>query len=349
MGNNDANESALNRIQREAADWVARQDHGFTPEEQDGFFEWLAEDPRHSEQYSLRRAMWKDLDILIEWRPEHSTEPNADLLAASPAAKIIRWAGIISALAAVFVFGLIINSFWRSPDNPEAIHLSSSEGAPFYEYHVMEDGSIIELNRGTQLSVSFNQEKRLINLMSGEAHFTVAKNPERPFIVQARGTAVEARGTAFNVSLNSEEIEVLVTEGRVLFEAFTRLDSGNAPDTLREISHELVAGQRTLYSLDSENSVILIEEFSPEQISQRLSWMNEAMEFTATPLSEVILEFNRRNHTQLVIKDAAVANRIITATLRPNNLDSFLEMLELTLGIRARKEGEFKVVLYGGN
>ncbi|MBI4626652.1 MAG: FecR domain-containing protein [Verrucomicrobia bacterium] len=53
------------------------------------------------------------------------------------------------------------------------------------------------------------------SLARGKAHFTVAKNPSRPFVVSAGGGDVQAVGTVFNIRLRSEAIEVFVTEGKV--------------------------------------------------------------------------------------------------------------------------------------
>jgi transmembrane sensor len=55
-------------------------------------------------------------------------------------------------------------------------------------------------------------------LERGEAHFQVAKNPARPFVVVARGVEIRAVGTAFSVGLESTRVEVLVTEGQVAVE-----------------------------------------------------------------------------------------------------------------------------------
>ncbi len=340
--------SDQDRIESAASDWVAKQDEGFTPEEQDAFFEWLAADPQHGEAYSARQLMWKELNLLAEWRPEHSVEPNPDLLAVRPGSKIIRWSLAITALAAVFLVGLLVKNPWTEDPSSETILLSSEGGALFYEYHVLEDDSVVELNRGAQVSVSYSEDLRLINLIAGEAHFTVAKDASRPFVVQARNTVVKAIGTAFNVSLGSEEIEVLVTEGRVIMTpAITPLEE-LTEDFETTDGRELIAGQASSLSLQSVTALPMIEEFTSEQIARRLSWKNEVLEFTAVPLSEVILEFNRRNHTQLVIENTALGQRQITATLRPNNLNGFIELLELTLNVRAQKTDEFKIILQNG-
>ena len=337
------------QIKQEASDWIAKQDLGFKPEEQDAFFEWLGADPRHGEAYSTRKSMWSELNVLAEWKPQHSIEPNPDLLAVPPSRSVLRWVSVISAFAAVFVIGLLISNPWTEPKEEGPFLLAAGEGALFYEYHVMEDGTIIELNRGTQISVNYQSHKRSIKLMSGEAHFTVAKDTDRPFVVQARNTLVKAIGTAFNVYMNSEEIEVVVTEGRVLMSPSVIIDSEAVVEDSKDYSQELIAGQRSLLSIQDDISFPVVEEISFEQINRRLAWKDEALNFTATPLSEVILEFNRRNHTQLVIADTAIGSREVTAMLRPNNLQGFIELMEISLNISSKREGDSKIILYSGD
>lgn len=334
------------RIKSEASDWIAKQDLGFTAGEQDAFFEWLGSDPRHGEAFGARKSVWNDLDVLAQWRPEHSLEPNPDLLAISRRRSVIRWTVAVSTLAAVFLMGLLLKNPWSSNDADQGVMLALGDGAQFYEHHLLEDGSVVELNRGAQVFVQYLADKRLIKLMSGEAHFTVAKDKDRPFIVQARNTVVQAVGTAFNVSLNSEEIEVLVTEGRVWMKAALEPETDAPIENFESPTRELNAGQLSSLSLRIDSALPVIETISPQQISRRLAWKNEVLNFTATPLSEVILEFNRRNHTQMVIADASLAAREVTATLRPNNLDGFLELIELTLQVRIKRESSDKIVLF---
>jgi len=73
------------------------------------------------------------------------------------------------------------------------------------------------------------------------------------------------------------------------------------------------------------------------------------LDFTDTPLSEVILEFNRRNHTQLVIGDSALADLPVTAAFRPNKLDEFVELLALMDNVKAERDGLSKIILRKGD
>ena len=52
---------------------------------------------------------------------------------------------------------------------------------------MLEDGSLLELKEGAQISVDFTGALRRVILNRGEAHFDVAKDPTRDFVVQADG------------------------------------------------------------------------------------------------------------------------------------------------------------------
>lgn len=97
-------------IDREAAAWLIRRDRGLTAEEQDAFFRWLAADPRHGERLAHHQRTWKDFNLLAQWRPEHGSEPNPDLLARPrPARRWLAW-GVPLALAACLALGFFLRT-----------------------------------------------------------------------------------------------------------------------------------------------------------------------------------------------------------------------------------------------
>ncbi len=196
-----------------AADWAIKQAEGLSASEQDAFFQWLAVDPRHGEQFAKYRDGWRDFNLLAEWKPEHSMEPNPDLLEVEP--PIRRWfgwsvgsMGLAAALAIVFFVG------FESKDSPEegtGLRIASRD----YVYQVLSDGSEVDMSQGAEISVEYSEGIRLVRLLSGRVHFTVAKNPDRPFVVQVGSTEVVAIGTAFDVKMDADEVGILVTEGTV--------------------------------------------------------------------------------------------------------------------------------------
>jgi transmembrane sensor len=334
------------RIDEEALDWLIKHDVGFAPEEQDAFFQWLAEDARHGEWFAHHQRAYKQFDSLVQWRPEHSDEPNPDLLA-TPFVKR-RWIlSMISAAAAAVLFGLFFLLPQQSSDEFNGFLPEKGVIALSYQIHRLHDGSIVELNKGAQISIRYTGMERRVDLLSGEAYFEVAKNPDRPFIVSARGIDVKAVGTAFNVRLRDDSLEVLVTHGRVVMDSSALVKTSDVAGTDEPVSSkpELGAGQRSLVTFISEVVLPLVDEVSEEEVERELTWKHQVLEFTARPLGEIVKEFNHYNTRQITIHDRDLYDMKITATFRSYNLDGFVRLLELTCPVKASFESEESITL----
>lgn len=345
-------------IRQQAAAWILRRDRGLTATEQDAFSAWLAADARHGEELAKHRLHWNRLDQLAEWKPEHSTRPNPDLLAPPPRFRLRRYAPVSLALAAAAVVTIAVTTFVRVPDEKaqsSAPAIAARAIPDSVNQRVLEDGSIIELNRGAQISVEFTLGERRVRLDRGEAHFAVAKDAARPFIVSARGVDVRAVGTAFNVRVDVAAVEVLVTEGRVqLNSPQAPADSGLAqsagselfPETRPEIVVAILdARQRAVVSLAAEAPPPQIATLTAGEIERVLAWQHRLLDFTAQPLNAVVAEFNRRNVVQLVVIDPELAGVRVSASIRSDNVDGFVRLLEAGFGARAERRGDGEILL----
>ena len=96
-------------------------------------------------------------------------------------------------------------------DENNNLILSTNMGE--HQSHTMPDGSILWLNSSTTIKVSYTETFHRIKLMTGEAHFEVAKDATRPFEVYVNDRLVRAIGTAFSVHKLDNNIEVIVSEG----------------------------------------------------------------------------------------------------------------------------------------
>ena len=328
-----------------AADWLVRRDRGLTAAEQDEFLQWLAADPRHGEWFALHRGIVADFTALAEWRPEHSEEPNPDLLAA-PRLRIPWLVPTLLATAAAIAVAFV----WRraTPATSELSPVASLE----LKRRILEDGSSVELNHGAVVTTEFSATERRATLVRGEALFTVAKNPSRPFIVRAGGVDVRAVGTAFSVRLDPGAVEVLVTEGKVGVELVGEfpevLREGRAANALEPSSAEaplVSAGQRATVSRTNAEPPHVVT-VSPQTIARQLNWQPQLLDFSSAPLAVAVAELNRRNRVQFVLADAELAEMPIVASIRSDNVEGFAKFLAAAPGLEIKRRDAMEIVVH---
>lgn len=325
-------------IARAAADWLARRDRGLTPTEQDAFFQWLASDPRHGEWLARLQATWQDFNALSEWRPEHALAPNPDLLAKpKQRTSLLRWAWLAPvAAAACIAIGFLVLS--EPGHKSETVPSPSPVGAT--RTRALEDGSSIDLRGDSEVRVTFTAATRHIDLLRGEAFFSVAKDPQRPFVVRANGVDVRAVGTAFNVRVGPTAVEVLVTEGRVQVAPQTPAASDPQGNFRPALPHLVAAGERAVVAVVAQVAAPEVISVTGEEIARELAWQPRLLDFNATPLAEVLSEFNARNRTQVVLADPSLGTLPIIASVRSDNVEGFVRLLETTTGVRATRQGD---------
>ena len=348
MKNNEFESPDVKRIDREAADWVAKKIGGFTAKDQDAFFDWLAADPRHGEWYEKHQKTWKEMDMLAQWLPEHSEKANQDLLKHKMPRFQWYWLG---GIAAALILGFVVFLSLAGPGNSK--YDATNFVANAYESHELPDGSVVEMNQGAALKVNYTKALRRVELVSSEAHFNVTKDADRPFIVRVRGIDIRAVGTAFNVRLTDQSVQVIVTEGKV---QVTELPTENVVEDKMSydeslFKQELTVGQMTEVPFIRKESSFQdtlqteVIDVSLGEMNQLLSWKPQMFEFDSTPLAEVIEEFNSRNQTHLVIGDAELAKLPIVASFRSANVEHFVELLQLSVDLEVEREGDERIIL----
>lgn len=337
--NSPSSDPAVTRIRHLAAEWLTRQDRGLTAGEQDEFLQWLAADPRHREWFARHRAGWRRLDAIADWRPEHGTEPNPDVLA-RPIRR--RWGRpvVLTALAAALAFAAV--GLW--PRGP--VFSAPLAAAGGYERRTLDDGSVAELNHGAEIEVNFSAAERRVVLRRGEALFTVAKNPARPFIVRARDVDVRAVGTAFTVRLDAASVEILVTEGKVQVAPPAPAAAASAAFAPAPAPAPLVvAGERALVTLAAPTSPA-ISKTTAAQVARVRAWQPQLLDFSATPLADVLAELNRRNRVQITLADPTRAHVPIVASIRSDNIEGFVTLVTVAAGLRSERRGDYEIVLH---
>lgn len=322
-------------IQDAASVWLSRRDRGLTASEQDAYLEWLYRDPLHGRAIVQLERVWSSLNQLEQWRPAHSAIPNPDLLAPRRPSRLYWWATTLAAAAAI-ALGLFLGLPGRNGDPDTSRRQAVIHPGP--EKMTLADGSIVELNQGAKLDVQFTPQERHVRLLTGEAHFTVAHNAERPFFVDTGKVSVRAVGTAFTVSMGSSEIAVLVTEGKV---QVIRAAPPGGVDPVDPVPTTLLsANQRVVVALLNDGSAPVVQEMTPAEMERASSWQAMRLEFVDMPLGDVVAEFNRYNRQQLSVADGETAAILVAGNFRADNVDAFVRLLESdAFGVTAFRHG----------
>jgi len=319
-----------NRIVAEASEWVIRVDCGLSPEDQDALFTWLASSSLHRTWYAIKSKEWSTMDILADWRPEHSVEPNPDLLA-KPNRAIRSWA-LPVALSLAACIAVLLTFSYRLTSTPRSDPLTA-ETIVFPKTRTLDDGSVVELDGGAEISTAFTFAERRVYLQKGEAQFKVAKNPNRPFVVQVGDVEFLAVGTVFNVKLRGQAVEMFVTEGRVsVATPSTAVASDSRPI--------LVAGQCASVAVNGKNRDVKVTTLTAEEIQRRLAWQPRLLDFDSNTLEDVVVEFNRHNSVQIVLVDPSLKSLRLVASFKSDNVDGFVRMLNISEGIEAQRTGD---------
>ena len=335
----------IETIEDEAARWVLRlQDRDCTAKTENTFRSWLQLDPRHRAAVESYRELWERFDDLCVV----GKDLQRDIMRAGnddggqawwrDTAKLVRY-GAIAAVLIIALLSVTMLPRFSSQNAAAAVTYATSVGES--RTVKLPDGSVVDLNTNTIVEVAFSPSERRILLQRGEAHFEVAKNPSRPFIVDAGQTQVRAVGTVFNVErLPDMPVEVIVTEGRV---AVTRVVSvpGKKAGGRKETTY-VDAGAR----LGGSAPEGLIEPVTPDDVEQKLAWRQGMLVFKGEPLDQVLGELGRYSDTHFVIMDDGLKTEPVGGHFKMGDIDALLASLEAGLDLRSEKRPGNVVLVY---
>jgi transmembrane sensor len=178
----------------------------------------------------------------------------------------------------------------------------------------------VELGADSRITTRYTARQRSISVDFGEAYFLVAKDPARPFLVDAGDMKVTAVGTAFNVRRNNDRVVIAVSEGRV------QLDNNNeSPDAAAPSNGAtpLEAGQQAIYS--HESRTMTIAEIKAADVA---SWRSGVLKYMHEPLGSVAQDLSRYHNKRIVISDARLSAMPFTGTVFSTRIDDALSALE---------------------
>jgi len=322
-----------------AAAWLLRQDLGpWSDQDAADLAAWLAQSPGHRAAYYRFRGAWQEagrLGALLgpgDAAATANSPPESAPVTARPRRRS-RLPGVAVAAGVAGALGLaalLLLPSWPS-DHDYATPIGATEAV------ALPDGSRLTLNTDSHLRIDMDGATRRVRLRQGEAFFEVAKDPSRPFVVEAGGKRIVAVGTAFSVRRTGDDVRVVVSEGRV------RVESVQTPD--RAIQPTLPAPLLDAGMIaNTQGEAVLVQTGSAVDIARNLSWRTGQLVFRDTPMAEAVAEFNRYNTRKLVIEDASIDDLRVGGIFRATQIDAFVSLVQQGFPVQARAEAD-RIVL----
>ena len=342
-----------------ASDWLLRiQDGSLDSEDLTQWLQWYDADSANREAFERVQATFESIHALplserSAWasrlddpqQPERQKFRERNLFDKQiwrlfvPISWFSRrvWAPVFTVTLA-FIVGIVI---WQLGRN-RSIETSAfkTERATHRDVS-LPDGSRIRLGAKSQIFVNFTSQTRYLVLEGGEAFFKVAKDSERPFLVQAGGVTVRAVGTEFNVRRVMDQTIVAVTEGTVdVLQSLEPDHRRPRQATARNTSIRLVAGEQV--SIGPLEPVVSIKQIEPKAVK---GWQEGRLEFADEPLGLVIDTINRYSHRDVVITDQAIKGLRFTGTVSREHIDEWLFALSEIFPLDVRRVGNETVLI----
>lgn len=317
-------------IEEQAAQWAAGLMSGDNRMHAgEDLADWQEEDPCHAKAYDELMAMTAGLDAIGEVALQEEFE--RELHEAAAERKRQRWVAGISSLAAGFVVAAVMTaSMWVSAPDPVTYETAKGQRSTI----ALADGSMLQLNTNTRVTALLEDDERHVTIEQGEAFFSVKRDEDRPFIVDAGETQVRVLGTKFNVRLGASSNVVSVLSG--LVSVAQRSDD----DDVQQVAL-LHAGEQAEH--DTAKKEAVVEGFDQGSV---MAWQTGKALYHETPLSVVVEDLNRYFSAPLQIVDAQLADLPVSGTFNLTDQDVVVDALESAFSIEAVKRLDGVILLY---
>jgi transmembrane sensor len=249
-----------------------------------------------------------------------------------------RWRYALSGIAAALVLGLAglfaAGGNWQDLRYLPEYARYALTGDTLYRTAVGErfsialpDRSRMTLNTASRAVVRYRQGERGVRLLDGQALFEVERAAGRPFVVTAGERRITALGTAFDVRLSGDSLQVLLLEGRVSVDAKDLVTAASGPPPVRT---ELEPGERLVVA--AAKAAPVIEKTNVERAT---SWLHGQAIFQNDPLAAVVAEMSRYGDRRIELTDDEILRGMrVSGAFHTGNTESFVATLTSLYDVR---------------
>lgn len=284
--------------------------------------QWLLSDAMHQKIYEDTIRIWQDakqkkkftqLDKTQAWEKlQQKIAQQKKTPAKGKVFHIKWWQASAAAAAAIFII-LFFNTKNQDPVLYTANDISQNIKLP--------DNTNIVLYPNTTLEVSndFNKKSRTVTL-KGDAFFDIAKNPDKPFIINDNNMMVQVLGTSFTILHHKDFSTVYVRSGKV--------KASFQKQSVVAVAHQKIVMDNKNQQLQLVNMAANIDDILD---AQNIRCKDMRIDSLAGKLQEL--------YNITIETDPAIAGKKITSTYLPNEpIEDVLENIALTMNVSWSKQ-----------
>lgn len=305
MNNEPSHEAEQKRdpVISAAIDWFVRLRAGEgDPRVAAAFREWAVADQKHAEAFAQVAEMWGAPELALAAGSADTRRRRRRAMASGGAALAIM-------ITAGAVFGpgmwLRLNAdYITATGDMETVRLP--------------DGSMMMLNTASAVALDFEEGRRTVRLLAGEAYFDVVSDHNRPFRVASPEGVVMVTGTAFAVRTGEEADLVVLQRGSVT------VAPRNGGSEARLAPGEGVSVRATD-----------LAEPEPQDIGTALAWLEGRLRFEAQPLEVVLAEVGRYRSGPVVMLSSSLGQTPVSGDYRLEDPDLIVRSLAAAVGASA--------------
>lgn len=237
----------------------------------------------------------------------------------------LRWAliGMIVVLVSVYL------GIDRYNNVGKMLSFSNNDNVTLVK--TLEDGSIVFLEKGSEITfpAKFGKVRKIY--LKGNAFFEVVRNTKTPFIVDAGMVEIKVLGTSFSVETENHSCPSLSVR------------SGIVKITLKEngTNQKVVAGETVFVE---KNYLRIV----PTLDLSKFAVYSERIHFKDEKLSDVVKVVNKMKKsgdlTLILADDARLPGRSLTATFIGKSTESIAQMICFALNLKYEIRGEVIVI-----
>jgi transmembrane sensor len=292
---------------------------------------WLAEDTRNADAWRRVQGDWSlfgehaNSPEILELRSAalaHAHEAGQGRWVRSRRFALSHRLGIAAGILIVALGGLYA---WMQ--RPQIYTTDAGERRVV----TLADGSQVELDSRSEVTVQYSAHARELTLTKGQARFDVTHDVERPFSVSADGHRVIATGTSFNVDLFGPSLLVTLLEGRVVVASTASLRTLTKVD-IPQPRITLDVGEQVVFSPKAPPSVARVN------LGQATAWENGEVVSENDALTTVVARINRYAPHPIFIGDTETGELRISGVFHTGDIEGFVSTIVAYLPVRAEQE-----------